>query len=83
MIAMLPQFHGMGSEKAYLHLRKFDEVCETFSEQMCPRKITKMKLFSFTLKNRAISWLLSLRPGSISTWSALYDAFLKKFFLIS
>ena len=30
MIVVLPQFHGMENEKAYLHLRKFDEVCETF-----------------------------------------------------
>ena len=80
MITTLPQFYGMENEKAYLHLRKFDEVCETFSNQSCPREIAKLKLFPFTLKDKAKSWLLSLRPGSITTWSALHDAFLKLFF---
>ena len=80
MIAMLPQLHGMESEKYHLNLFKFDEVCEMFSDQLCLCEITKMKLFLFTLKNRVKSWLLSLRPSSISTWSALYDSLLKKFF---
>ena len=81
MIAMLPQFHGMENEKADLHLLEFDEVYETFSERSCPGEITKMKLFPFTLNDRAKSWLLSLRSSSISTWSTLHNAFLKKFFL--
>ena len=32
MISLLPQFYRMENEKAYLHLREFDEVCETFSD---------------------------------------------------
>ena len=75
-----PQLYGIENEKAYLHLREFDEVCETFLDQTCPKDITKLKLFPFTLKDRAKAWLLSLNPSSISTWSALYNAFLKKFF---
>ena len=61
-------------------MREFDEVCETFSDQMCPKEITKLKLFPFNLKDRAKACLLSLKPGSMFTWSALHDAFLKKFF---
>ena len=80
MIAMLPHFHSIENEKAYLHLHEFDEVCETFLDQSCSREINMMKLFPFTLKDRAKSWSLSQRPSSISTWSTLYDAFLKKFF---
>ena len=80
MISLLPQFYSIENEKAYLHLREFDEVCETFSNQTCPKEITKLKLFPFTLKDRAKAWLLSLKAGSIFTWSALHDAFLKKFF---
>ena len=66
MIVMLPQFHRMENEKVYLHQREFDEVCEIFSDQSCPREITKLKLFPFTLKDKAKSWLLSLRPRSIT-----------------
>ena len=66
MISMFPQFHGIENEKAYLHLREFDEVYETFSDQYL-REITKLKLFPYTLKDKAKSWLLSLTPGSITT----------------
>ena len=67
MMAILPQFYGMESEKAYIYLREFDEGYKTFSNQTCPRKIAKMKLFPFTLKDMAKSWLLSIIHGSIST----------------
>ena len=55
IISLLSQFYGIENEKAYLHLREFDEVCETFSDQTCPTEITKLKLFPFTLKDRAKS----------------------------
>ena len=51
-----------------------------FLDQTCPKEITKLKLFPITLMDRAKAWLLSLKLGSIFTWFALHDAFLKKFF---
>ena len=80
MISLLPQFYGIENEKACLHLREFDKVCETFSDQTCPKEITNLKLFPFTLKEKSKAWLLSLKPRSIFTWSALHGPFLKKFF---
>ena len=58
MISLLPQLYGIENEKAYLHLREFDEVYETFSDQTCPKEIIKLKPFPFTLKDRAKAWLL-------------------------
>ena len=31
MIQLLPTFHGLESENPYLHLRDFEEVCNTYT----------------------------------------------------
>ena len=43
IISLLPQFYGIENENAYLHLREFDEVCETFSDQTCPKEIIPLQ----------------------------------------
>ena len=40
----------------------------------------RLKLFPFTLKDKAKIWLNSLRPRSIRTWTDLQAEFPKKFF---
>ena len=40
----------------------------------------RLKLFPFTLKDKAKIWLNSLRLRSICTWTDLQAEFLKKFF---
>jgi len=40
----------------------------------------KLRLFPFTLKEKAKAWLLSLQPGSIFTWADLAEAFYRKFY---
>ena len=40
----------------------------------------RLKLFPFTLKDKAKIWLNSLSPRSIQTWTDLKAEFLKKFF---
>ena len=67
MIALLPQFYGFDTEKAYLHIHEFEQVCSTFADQTYPTEIIRLKLFPFTLKEKAKAWLLTLRPNSIST----------------
>ncbi|RVW73514.1 hypothetical protein CK203_060024 [Vitis vinifera] len=42
--------------------------------------LMRLKLFPFTLKDKAKIWLNSLRPRSIRTWTDLQAEFLKKFF---
>src|ERR1043165_5210441 len=82
MIPLLPNFHGLESESPYLHLRDFDEVCATFNDQACTTEIIKLKLFPFSLKDKAKTWLNSLKPRSIGTWQEMQTEFLKKFFSI-
>ena len=80
MIPLLPNFHGLDCESPYLHLKEFDEICATFSDQTCPSEIVKLKLFPLSLKDKAKIWLNTLRPRSIGTWQEMQAEFLKKFF---
>ena len=68
MISLLPKFHGLDSENQYLHFKELEEVCSTFYDQSCNEETIRLKLFAFSLKDKAKTWLNSLRPRSIGTW---------------
>ncbi|RVW66378.1 hypothetical protein CK203_066001 [Vitis vinifera] len=75
-----PNFHGMESENPYAHIKEFEEVCNTFREGGASIDLMRLKLFPFTLKDKAKIWLNSLRPRSIRNWVDLQAEFLKKYF---
>ncbi|RVW13947.1 hypothetical protein CK203_115412 [Vitis vinifera] len=70
----------MESENPYAHIKEFEDVCNTFQEGGASIDLMRLKLFPFTLKDKAKIWLNSLRPRSIRTWTDLQAEFLKKFF---
>ncbi|WKA03046.1 hypothetical protein VitviT2T_021182 [Vitis vinifera] len=80
IVPLLPNFHGMESENPYAHIKEFEEVCNTFREGGASIDLMRLKLFPFTLKDKAKIWLNSLRPRSIRSWVDLQAEFLKKFF---
>ena len=80
MLQALPQFHGLDSEQPYTHITDFEVACSLFQDNTCPREILLLKLFPFTLKDKAKMWFNSLRPMSIHSWNTLQGEFLKKFF---
>uniref|UniRef100_A0A2N9HXP6 Retrotransposon gag domain-containing protein n=1 Tax=Fagus sylvatica TaxID=28930 RepID=A0A2N9HXP6_FAGSY len=80
VIQLLPKFHGLDSENPYLHLKEFDEVCATLQYNNVTDDVVRLKLFPFSLKEKAKSWLHSLRPNTIRTWQEMTREFLKKFF---
>jgi hypothetical protein len=65
IIQLLPSFHGLDLENPYLHLKEFEEVCNTYNDSNCSINTIRLKLFSFSLKDKAKTWLQILRPGSI------------------
>ena len=71
IVPLLPTFHGMESENPYAHIKEFEDVCNTFQEAEASIDLMRLKLFSFTLKDKAKIWLNSLRPRSIRTWTDL------------
>ncbi|RVW95571.1 hypothetical protein CK203_039092 [Vitis vinifera] len=62
LVPLLPTFHGMESENPYAHIKEFEDVCSTFQEGGASIDLMRLKLFPFTLKDKAKIWLNSLRP---------------------
>ncbi|RVW89733.1 hypothetical protein CK203_047247 [Vitis vinifera] len=52
----------MESENPYSHIKEFEEVCNTFQEGGASIDLMRLKLFPFTLKDKAKIWFNSLRP---------------------
>ena len=71
IIQLLPSFHGLDLENPYLHLREFEEVCNTYNDSNCSINTIRLKLFPFSLKDKAKTWLQNLRPGSIRAWDEM------------
>ncbi|BBN70423.1 transposable element gene [Prunus dulcis] len=55
-------------------------LCATIKIQGLDDEQIKMRLFPFSLKDKAKSWLYSLPNASIHTWEELSNKFLQKFF---
>ena len=67
VIQLLPKFHGLDSDRPYLHLKEFEEVIATLHYPNVSEDTIRLKLFPFSLKERAKDWLHSLRPHSIGS----------------
>ena len=81
-IQMLPSFYGLTNEDPYKHLDEFLEICSTVKIQHFSDDALRLKLFPFSLKDRAKYWLNSIDTITISTWDQLQREFLKKYFPI-
>jgi len=82
IIQMLPSFYGLDNEDPYKHLDEFLEICLTMRLQNISEDALRMRLFPFSLKDRAKYWLNSLETNSITSWAQMQHEFLKKYFTI-
>ena len=80
LMPLLPTFHGMETENPYSQMREFVEVCNIFKEEIVTVDLMRLKIFPFTLKDKAKILLNSLRPRSIRNWIEMQAEFLKKIF---
>ncbi|CAN6458912.1 unnamed protein product [Victoria cruziana] len=78
---MLPTFHGLANEDPYRHLDLFLDVCATVKISHVDDGALRLRLFPFSLRDRARDWLKSL-VVDIQTWEDLQREFLKKYFPI-
>ncbi|KAL4368063.1 hypothetical protein GQ457_05G015080 [Hibiscus cannabinus] len=79
MLNSIGQFGGMPHEDARQHIRNFLEVCDSFRQQGVHEDVLKIKLFPYSLRDRARAWLSGVPASSMESWSDLCKSFLLRY----
>ena len=74
------QFHRLPSEDPNLYIAYFLDICDMFRVNGVPDDTIRLRLFLFSLKDKAREWLNSLPVESIVDWATLAQKFLAKYF---
>ncbi|KAI5343484.1 hypothetical protein L3X38_011360 [Prunus dulcis] len=77
---MLPSFYGLPNEDPLTHIKDIFNVVSSFPLTGVTEEQLRMRVFPYTLKDKAKYWLNSLKPGSLMTWGAIQKKFLEKYF---
>ena len=75
MIQFSCTFYGLPDEDPQAHIVNFLEICDTFKLHNVSPDAIRLRMFPFSLKDRAKAWLNSQQTGSISTWNDLAQKF--------
>ncbi|XP_039121203.1 uncharacterized protein LOC120257957 [Dioscorea cayenensis subsp. rotundata] len=71
---------GLADEDPHAHLSRFLQICSTFKINSVSDDAIRLRLFLFSLRGAAYRWLISLAPGSITTWKDMVKKFLARYF---
>jgi hypothetical protein len=83
VIQLLPSFYGLDHENPYAHVKKFKNICATTNLQNFFKESIHLRLFPFSLHDKATEWLDSNAPIYITSWESLLSKFYNKFFPMS
>ncbi|XP_021757315.1 uncharacterized protein LOC110722347 [Chenopodium quinoa] len=72
-------FAGIPHDCPVSHIDSFMEKCDTMKMNGVTDDAFRLRLFPFSLRDRAKEWLRDEGTGSFDTWSKLVKAFLVKF----
>ncbi|KAL4387749.1 hypothetical protein GQ457_09G015980 [Hibiscus cannabinus] len=71
MLNIFGQFGGTPNENARQHLKSFLEICNSFKIHGVSNDVLKLKLFPYSLRDKAKTWLNNLQPSSLQSWTQL------------
>ncbi|KAG7559358.1 Ribonuclease H-like superfamily [Arabidopsis thaliana x Arabidopsis arenosa] len=74
------KFHGLPLEDPLDHLDNLDRLCSLTKINGVSEDSFKLRLFPFSLGDKAHQWEKTLPAGSITSWDDCKKAFLTKFF---
>ena len=74
------QFDGLPDEDPHAHIKTFLEICQTFKNNGVSDEAIRTRLFPFSLRGKAKTWLQSLGPGALTTWDDIVKQFLDNYF---
>lgn len=77
------QFGRLSNENPNAHISNFIEICDTFKYNGVSEDAIWLRLFPFSLRDKAKYWLNSLPAESITSWDAMAQSFLAKYFFPS
>ena len=72
------QFRGNVIEDPNMHLVIFLEVCDAIKMNVVSKEAIRLKLVTFSLRDKVKSWIHSHAAKTFNTWDESYRAFLNK-----
>ena len=79
MLQTVGQFNRLPNEDPHFYLKLFLEVSDAFNIAGATQDALRLRLFPYSLRDRARAWLNSLPSDSITTWNELANKFLIKY----
>lgn len=73
-------FGGSPLEDPNTYLEALLEICSTIKIHQVPEEVVHLRLFNFSLRDKAKSWVASRPPNSITSWEDLVRKLLSKYF---
>ncbi|XP_068649014.1 uncharacterized protein [Aristolochia californica] len=75
LISMLQQaqFSGSPIDDSNIHSAMLLEICDTVKINGVTEDTITLRLFPFSLRDKARGWLQSLQPGSITSWQDMAE----------
>ena len=80
-LVMKDPFSVLPSEDVATRLNNFVDFCDMQNKKDVDNDIVKLKLFPFSLRDRAKAWFSSLPKNSINSWNKCKDALSLSIFL--
>ncbi|WZZ53231.1 hypothetical protein YC2023_053338 [Brassica napus] len=74
------KYHGLALEDPLDHLDRFDKYCGLSKTNGVSEDAFKLRLFPFSLGDKAHTWEKNISTDTITTWDECKKAFLNKFF---